>query len=845
MKIVSLSLKGFRRMSLGNIGSFTITPVQNIQLVLGTNGSGKSSLMGELTPLPPDPSNYLKEGSKTITIEHRGNTYILKSWFAPSQKHSFLKNNEELNPGGTVTVQKELVRQQFGVTQEIHDLLTGLQNFTTMSPAKRREWFTLLSDVSYDYALQVYARLKERSRDLSGALKLAKKRLVSESEKVVTDEEIKKLTEETHQIAKELDLLQTARAPLDHPVAHYRDHLDNVLAELRSLSGRLLKIRLASPHGYDPRLVPQRDDWGELKRPVFKSLDDVDSYLAGLRQQISVKQALISKSVKQHEKFTQDVEILIKTGAAGKDTLLAQQHSLRLAKSELLLKKKLGLSVSHPEQTLSALESIWQALEGIVGELPSNEDRRYSSAALARCETNLRELKDRHHVLMQKQNQLASEKAHLIAHKQSPSVECPKCTHSWVVGYSEAREQKVDSEIAHLATLVGNAAKQVEDEQSRYSDLARYAEIFRDYIRLTRSVPVLDAFWSHVESERLIFNSPKMVMAELGVLRSDLAFDLEAAAMDVKIEELSSLVEAAEKVGDASLAESKSRLDGVTAEIEELTHQLSELQQKLADYDLYRKQLAEGMALGERIKVLKDQAVHSNDQMVEMIRRETIAQCIRHLQSMLARKEETLSAVSLQKGIIGDLEQQIAELAVQEEAAKQLVRHLSPTDGLIADGLMGFIRSFTGQMNQIIKKIWSYPLIIRDCSVSGDGSTELDYKFPLSVHTNPQPVPDISKGSSGMQEIINLAFKIVAMKYLHLSDSPLFLDEFAARFDPAHKASATELIKNLMFSQPFTQLFMVSHDYGQYGALAEVDVCVICANNISVPSTYNHHVTIE
>jgi len=844
MKIISLTLKGFTRMSLGNVESFTITPVQTIQLVLGTNGSGKSSLLGELTPLPPDTSNYTKEGSKTITIEDRGHEYVLKSWFSPSQKHSFLKNGEELNPGGTVTVQKELVRQHFGITQEIHDLLTGISNFTTMSPAKRREWFTLLSDVSFDYALQVYARLKERSRDITGALKLAKKRLVVETEKVISDEEIRKLTDETHGIARELDLLQTARAPMVRPVADCVTRLDNVLDELRTLAARLLKIRFVSPYGYDPRLIPMRDDWGELQRPTFKSLESLDGYLLELKQKISAKQALISNAVKQHEKFSQDVEVLKKTGADGIESLFARRKALVLQRGEELLKRRLGLACQQPEQTLQTIEAVWQALEEVVGEIPNNEDRRYSTAALTETEEKLRNLKDTKLRIEQKISDVASRKAHLLTHKQSPSVECPKCTYTWVVGYSEEKEAELNRQAEHLAGSLADLNRQLEQTQERYDGLARYADLYRSYIRLTRSVPTLSTFWDHVEDTRLIFNSPKSIMAELSIYRSDLQFDVAAKQCDAQIKELDDLIEAAEKVGNANLAESKTKLDALTSEIEEMTSELSGLQQKLNDYSLYRQQLSEGLQLGERIAILREQATVANEELVETIRRETIAHCIRRLQSELARKEEILSAVSVQKGVIEDLERQIQELTVQEEAAKQLVKHLSPTDGLIADGLMGFIRNFTNQMNLIIKRIWSYPLIVRDCSVSGEGSTELDYRFPLSVHSNPKPVPDVGKASSGQQEIVNLAFKIVAMKYLHLSSSPLFLDEFAARFDPAHKASATELIKSLMHSQPFTQLFMVSHDYGQYGALAEVDVCVICPNNISVPSTYNQHVTI-
>ena len=74
MKIISLCLVGYRRFALNNIRTFTINPSEPIQMILGTNGSGKSSLIKELTPLPADSADYSSDGSKTIKILHHNNT---------------------------------------------------------------------------------------------------------------------------------------------------------------------------------------------------------------------------------------------------------------------------------------------------------------------------------------------------------------------------------------------------------------------------------------------------------------------------------------------------------------------------------------------------------------------------------------------------------------------------------------------------------------------------------------------------------------------------------------------------------------------------------------------------
>lgn len=225
-----------------------------------------------------------------------------------------------------------------------------------------------------------------------------------------------------------------------------------------------------------------------------------------------------------------------------------------------------------------------------------------------------------------------------------------------------------------------------------------------------------------------------------------------------------------------------------------------------------------------------------------MIRLQSIQHCIEHLQYGISRNEQLLRNVEIQESLIKDLENQIVILTRKQEAYKLIVQNLSPTKGLIADGLLGFIRVFTAGMNAVIKKIWTYPLDIKPCGISVEGVTELDYKFPLKVGDNPRVRPDVSKGSSAMIEIINLAFRITALKFMKLSDVPLKLDEFGKGFDKEHRFRAAEVIKTMVEQQLTPQLFMISHYEDGHGVMTHAEVCVLDKANIAVPTVYNQHV---
>jgi hypothetical protein len=415
------------------------------------------------------------------------------------------------------------------------------------------------------------------------------------------------------------------------------------------------------------------------------------------------------------------------------------------------------------------------------------------------------------------------------------------------LGYSDEQYNKLLEQIAKKDEEIRENDKAITGLEQDIESIKEYAALYRDYVQCVKNWPVLGPLWDFLAESEAITRAPRQALSTVHQFASDLVHETAAKAHEHEIAVVYSLIEAKEKLGDANLAETKQKLDESTLHIEELTFHLTQLRKDLSDFSQYRRHLSEALELDNRIKELMVRQELIRDDLIEQLRRETLNHCVRQLQHSLAIKQETLSAATLQKGIIADLKKQIEDLVIEEEASKLLIQELSPTDGLIAEGLLGFIRNFTGQMNNLIRKIWAYPLQVKDCGTAGDGSAELTYKFPLMVQTKTNVVPDVKLGSTGMREIVDLAFKVIAMRYLGLSESPLYLDEFGHSFDEAHRNSAMSTIKALMEQQPFTQLFMVSHYQSSYGAFTSAQICVLCTNNITVPvkTAFNQHVTME
>jgi len=77
MYITLFRLSKYKRLMMSNIQSFEWTPTKNLLIMIGSNGSGKSSIMDELSPIPSRHSNFEKGGEKEFHCSHNGSRYVL------------------------------------------------------------------------------------------------------------------------------------------------------------------------------------------------------------------------------------------------------------------------------------------------------------------------------------------------------------------------------------------------------------------------------------------------------------------------------------------------------------------------------------------------------------------------------------------------------------------------------------------------------------------------------------------------------------------------------------------------------------------------------------------------
>ena len=825
MKITKLKLTGFKRIALTGYTNIEIDFTNKVQLILGTNSSGKSSIMHELSPLPIVTSDLTTDGSKEIWIEHHNETYYLSNHKSGKCSLIRLSDNEELNPGGTQTVQKEMIKQIFNYDTKVHDLLLGLENFTDMKPTRRKEWITELSDVNYDFALRVFSGLKERLRDTQGALKLAKKKLVEATEIRTDEAAVEELRRRIQLGEAKLEQLNSLRIPeVGYANTANLEDLQSIYSKAIDYARRSAKIK-SYLLGKDVNGLKYRIEY--LNSEINKVNQSRDS--------------LAKELLEKHAQLDEMKSL----GNTDKQSLLTDRQRHLGMINDLIGSLYYQLAYDHVPTCLQSLRECIPDLSRILNSLPSNTEGNYTRESVKTLNTQIANTEYKLNELNQALSRVEVEINHLEKHRNEGSITCPKCTHDFTPGFNQLTfDTLMNKRVSYIATREAETA-QLSVYKEQLQEQNQYYLLFDELSTIVRSATVLKPIWNLLLEDKLVSTYPKQALVVINKCLDDLDKLMQVGQIKEELRSIDTVLEKIEWQSGQSTNSLQSTIDNDEIKLGEYIAEISQLQtqcrQAVQDLKLHTQSEALLDASKSSLKLIED-TISSN---IDRRYNESLIASIRVVQSTIGELANELNSITNNRAIIRNMEENVAKLESDEGLLKIMMTELSPTEGLIASGLMGFITHLINQMNVLINSVWSYAMNIIPPSYADDGSAELDYKFPFKMVSDANRVADISLGSKGQREIINLAFRIVAATYLHLEDVPIYADEFGTGLDETHRKRAAEAIKNIVAESNYSQLFMISHYEDAHGSLTNAEVCVLSADNITVPAEYNTHVTFS
>lgn len=818
MRMLELLMEGSRRLMLANIKRLHYTPTNLYQIILGTNGSGKSSILNDSTPLPADPDDYVKPGQKMTKWEHEGQDYVLTSTFKSSAKHSFLKNGVELNPGGTVSVQKELVWQEFRITEMIHELLSGQVLFTDMSTSDRRKWLTMLSDTDFTYATNMFKKFSSAGRDAQGTFKELSERLVNEQKKLKALGDTNEWAEEAERLQKELELLFLSRSN-------------------RNLSGG--EQRVARMIDWECQMADRMLAMGNPIKGKFSSMEELTDRINTIDKELD----LVKHSREWTTEALDDLQQLQKTvEGGGVDSLEEAEVELVALKSKAIelrthLVKYSDFGDTDPRAILNSIESVQEELGDVLRNIPDNSTKRFNKQTVQEARDARLDLKKNVEGFA---NRVAKEEATLEHIAGACKTECPQCNHTWLPGISESRRINAERDVVEFRGKYESTKETLAECERYLEDAGEFSGFFMRFRGLVSNNPSLGVFWNSMLDVDAINNDPKTWLAEFGGFSKDAKVWLEVVSAEQRIDKLNLTVDAMRKGnGSEQLA---TRIAQGNQKIADLTEQLIELETSRSELVVMKQKAEQLLAMDQQLKQGYDKSLDAFDDFVVELRDDSIAEMTRSYQSRLAFLNSKLSEKQTILSLIGDMEKFREEVSLKQKANKMIADILSPKDGFIAEQMSGFISAFTSDWNAIIENVWTYQMEIQSCGLE---SGELNYRFPVRIEGSPNGPKDVDRTSRGQKEMINFAYVLIVMFYLRLNNYPLYLDELGATFDETHKLNVMNFIKDLVESKGFSQVFMISHYASSHGAFTQAEVMVMDSSNIVVPVKYNQHVTMS
>ena len=760
MTIDKVILVNYKRFSLASIKYLEYTPTK-INTIAGSNGAGKTSLLERLSPFSAPHKSFNSDGYEETHITHLNSKYILLS---KGTKHSFIKDNEELNQGGTQRVQNMLILEHFRLTPKIMDVFLGIKKFTEMSAMERKDWLTAISAISYDYPISVFNNAKSRLRDLQGFLKVLEVKLTGVEKNILSEKSYKDLTK-------------------------YRQGLINFLEELQK----------------------QISDETSLDNPIktisatLKKLKETETYdISTITPSIVLKDKIstVAEEIETLSNLTVEVEEIINVDELEKELVTLEAEFISLSNYNYIREDNTQacLFIQDNSVTISAMETV----------LRDND--------LGYTQEKITDILSRHHNkssylldIINEIGKLESKLSVLQEAKDSDSVNCPECNADFKVNYDETNYNNTIVFLKKFKEIQLKLSKEVEALDKDKVKIEKYQEVKNEMLNFFRLYPSV--------LERILENGFNQVLVDTADL-------IELPTLEKEVTTIKENLSKTKATNDEKNKEIINRNIEIENKLHKLYKNRIELKRQLKRSVIVEQGIGKVNALAE----LLDSKVSEYDSFVA---REIQLEREKHIKEIIDFTKKEISEVTIlissddnSRYLLSTVREDIEKTRSKIITVKSIVDGLSPNSGLIAKSLNSFIGQFINTMNNVISKVWEYDMKVVSPTIE-DG--DISYKFP--VYTTGEPSEDVKATSTGMSEIINVAFILASMRFLKMTDYPVFLDEFAGSFDKVHKRKATEFINSI--ASETNQLFLISHNEDViYSGAYETSNTVLSTDNI-------------
>lgn len=784
LTILELNVSGYERLALSDTKEFNITP-ENIHLILGTNGSGKSSLMELLTPLPPNSRDFKEDGFKEIKLKLGNDIYVI---YSTNNKHSMRKNNDIILDSVGIQMMTEYVGEIFKITPNIHKFMLGRVSMCSMSLQNRKEFITNISGIDFDYVNKLYNNLKKKLRDNIGVVKYINNNILSMKEYILSDTEVEALQNDRNEIKRLLVRL------------HENKRADKTL------------INVSKPDMI--RIMKRVDE-------VVDSLKEYDMDIDKTKSKYLLHSAILEE---QNRKLITISNTLTKLNDSNSSKVLDRLKELSDRVSTI--RKSLTLPIDYLADVIERLErryDVTVAMSNI-----SDLSLQLSGETKNSISENIKDIDSKLIELSRKQKEIITDvdntSIKITTYRSAMNgLSCPDCgfhfkedSVSDIIKKLESHiedlhnpKNKIDNEIKEYE-LILNDLKEKLKLRDRLEDLLDYIipSNSKPYIEDDIFIPIFECWDDYSKTYTYSIR-----------LTNDIKYYRELVELEAEYNELS-----------------KKDITNKEEEIINLTKEYDNLSQSISDMST---------SISSMKKILDNHTQMSNDLIsinkylsdvnknrrfkIQSLFNKASNDIIFELNNKLSRIESVLDKYNYMSKSTDENLKELDKVNKDIELLEIVIKELSPSTGLIAESIKSFLLGYIKDVNKIISSVWSYDMEVLPYDVK-ELEKGISYRFPVRVNDQ-KPVSDINDTSESMREIINLAFRIVSLKYMGLLKYPLMIDEFGRSMDEVHLIKSYDLLESICLENDI-QMFIIAHIKSAYNRFKNSGMSIVSNLNL-------------
>lgn len=854
MKILKAKIHGLNRFKMVKLNTVTLNAVNPVQIFIGDNGSGKTSLLNELNPFAAIKSQYSKTGYKKLLIEHNGITYKVSTDFGNKTKtHSFIRDGVELNPGvGTSTIQNELAATHLGYTSTAHQLLHYTYKMCSMSKADRKTFLLNINPANLSLVLEFHKAVCSRLREYTGNIKMLTARKLDIESKLMDNIVLDTIKKEKEDLEKRL-------VDLNNHIFYLKQQIATINQDIKSMEdNRSSKARfdIEKIKQFEKRvnrfLVFHGNDIN--KKDTTNEIKIIEYEIAHIKERIEQYAKRSLDLVRELE--TYDKNILEMDAEKGIETFKQELDEKRRILEKYKYLNNNYIEIIPDEILVDHYIYVNEIVTNIHTLLDLKYPYIYSESILEKVRFKTQSFEHSYQMLSSEYNKLNDQvtkcKEELNKLPKGPETLTEICTSCEYKNIYLETKQQYETYLRKCNAVLPSIVKDLQKKERVLKRFTAFIDEQKGYWYFVNQIKTHLSKCSFkqcfTDIVKRLNEDPNKLIADLKFITDNQQSLLEKKKLEKEITDIEYRIAALEKTQTPVVHILQEMYLAKSKELEELRKDINTEQVKINVLTNKQTTHAEFLKIKESVerlnKILKEYEQHTIATATKTFACKILDEHTHEAIVLNNELQEKNAILKEQEFLHARYTEEILKMldtATLEKKKYEIIEWgTSPSTGFPHKQLVDHINILIRNVNVLINQVWTYPLKIKELDIN----KPIDYTFTYEadgVEIN----DDISSMSKAQQAITNLAFMFSFIITMNLCNYPVYLDEIVDGLDPTHDRNILEWLRIIVENKYTSQMWLINHDAALYEGFTSADILCLRDNNVVKPASANQNAQFD